>query len=226
MKGFVGFLIIFVLLAACEASDVSRIPDASHYFPLAKGVYQIYDVQSREYFSTGMEELTYEMKAEVTDSFPSGNTYTYIIHRSTRSSSDEPWAPLDTWSVRRHHPEIIVTEGNTPFVKMKSPYVADMAWDGNAYNNLGKDEYLLHEVDIPRELNGMSFGKTLSVEQEWNDDPIVYRDERQEIYARGVGLIYKRTVQLHYCTHDACLGQQKVEEGTEMTMVIKEYGKL
>jgi hypothetical protein len=225
MKGFVGFLLIFVLLAACQGSEIAA-PDIPDYFPLAKGVYQIYDVQSKQYLSTAVKELTYEMKAEVIDSFPSGDTYTYVIHRSTRSSSNESWTALDTWSVRRDHPEIIVMEGNTPFVKMSAPYIHENVWDGNAYNNLGKDDYVLQEVDVPLDLNGKSFGKTLTVQQEWNDDPIVYRDQREEIYAGGVGLIYKRIIQLHYCTNDACLGQQRIEEGTEMTMVIKQYGKL
>ena len=167
------------------------------------------------------------MKTEMTDSFPSGDgTYTYVIHRSIRSSPEDSWQPLDIWSARRDRHDLIVTEGNTPYIKIKAPYLNQMAWNGNAYNNLGEDEYVLQEVDVPRQFNGISFEKTLMIDQERNGDLIVFTDQREEIYAADAGLVYKKVIQLHYCTDDACLGQQKVDEGMEMTMVIKEYGKM
>ena len=93
-------------------------------------------------------------------------------------------------------------------------------------NTSGEGEYVLQEVDVPRQFNGISFEKTLMIDQERNGDLIVFTDQREEIYAADAGLVYKKVIQLHYCTDDACLGQQKVDEGMEMTMVIKEYGKM
>lgn len=228
MKGLTGFLLISMLLAACQGSEISPIAKTSDYFPLQKGLYQVYEVYEKRYYPASIvEESTYELKTEVTDSFPSANgIYTYVIHRSTRSSLNEPWQPLDTWSVRRAESEVIVTEGNTPYVKIRLPYLTANTWDGNAYNNLGADEYMFNEVDVARDFDGISFNRTVLVEQEYNDDPIVFRDEREEIYAADAGLVYKKLIQLRYCTDDACLGQQKIEEGTEMTMVIREYGSM
>ena len=228
MKGFIGFLLISIVLAACEGSEIPPVRDISEYFPLRKGLYQVYEVHEKKHYSaTAVEESTYQLKAEVTDSFPSSNgLFTYVIHRSTRLSPTDPWQPLDSWSVRRDHSEVIVTEGSTPYVKMKLPYLTENTWDGNAYNTLGADDYTYDEVDAPRDVDGISFMKTVLVEQEHNDDPIVFRDERQEIYAADAGLVYKKLIQLRYCTDDACLGQQKIDEGTEMTMVIREYGKM
>lgn len=228
MKGFDGFLLIFLFLAACDGSDPSPLADNPDYFPLTGGTYQIYDVHTKAYFEGGIiEEATYEMKTEMTDSFPSGDgAYTYVIHRSTRSSPEDSWQPLDIWSARKDRDDLIITEGNIPYVKIKGPYLNEMAWNGNAYNNLGEDEYVLQQVDVPRELNGISFEKTLMIEQERNDDVIVFTDQREEIYAADAGLVYKKVMQLHYCTDDVCLGQQKVDQGIEMTMTIKEYGKM
>ena len=228
MKGLTGFLLISMLLAACQGSEISLTAETSDYFPLEKGVYQVYEVHEKRYRSGGaVEESTYELKTEVSDSFPSGSgIFTYVLHRSTRSSPDNLWQPLDTWSVRRDQREVIVTEGNTPYVKIKLPYLTANRWDGNAYNTLGADEYMFNEVDVPRDFEGISFNRTVLVQQEHNDDPIVFRDEREEIYAADAGLVYKKLIQLRYCTDDACLGQQKIQEGTEMTMVIREYGKM
>lgn len=228
MKGLTGFLLISMLLAACQGSEILPVADTSDYFPLQKGLYQIYEVHEKRYYpAAAVQESTYELKTEVTDSFPSANgIFTYIIHRSTRFLPSDAWQPVDTWSVRRHESEVVVTEGNTPYVKIRLPYLIANTWDGNAYNTLGADEYMFNEVDVARDFDGISFNRTVLVEQEYNDDPIVFRDEREEIYAAEAGLVYKKLIQLRYCTDDACLGQQKIEEGTEMTMVIREYGKM
>lgn len=226
MKNFTRLLWMFVLLA-CEGEGAFHQRETPEYLPLTRGVYQIYDVQARNYYgSAPVQDLQYQLKAEVTDSFPSGDTYTYVIHRSTRTGEQESWQPLDTWSVRSAGREFVVSEGNTPYLKLELPYTADHRWDGNAYNTLGVDEYRYSAIGLPQDVNGISFENTVEVQQEFNDDPIVYRDERKEIYAAGVGLVYKEVIQLHYCTEDACLGQQKINEGTEMKMVIRQYGKM
>ena len=75
------------------------------------------------------------------------------------------------------------------------------------------------------DLNGMTFDNTITVEQEDNEDAIVFRDERKEVYALHLGLVYKELIQLNYCTDDVCLGQQRIDQGIEIRMVIKDYGK-
>lgn len=228
MKNLTGLLLIVLLLIGCEHERELTVKDIPEYLPLKIGNYQVYDVREKKYSSGGtVEELTYELIAQVTDSFPADdNLYTYVVHRSKRLTPADSWQPVDTWSVRRDGGEFVVTEGNTPYVKINLPYYLEKRWNGNAYNTLGEDEYQYSMIHVPRELNGMTFDKTLEVQQEQNDDRIVFRDERKEVYAAGVGLIYKEVIQHHYCTDDPCLGQEKIEHGTEITMLIKDYGKM
>ena len=213
--------------AGCDGEE-SPIPDAgTAYFPLEKGLYHIYAVNEVRYStSPDPEVLNYEVMTEVVDSFPSAKgQYLYVIHRKRRTSETDPWELIGTWSARRDESEVIVSEGNTSFVKVKFPLRDDTRWNGNAFNSLGQDEYELKDIHQPMELSGITFENTMTVEQERNNDIIVFRDERIEIYALDVGLVYKEIIQLNYCTDDNCLGQQKVEHGTEMKMVIKGYGK-
>ena len=216
------------LLAACRGEEGLTLSRGDAYFPLQQGVFQVYSVEEVRYSASGdPTESNYELMAVVADSFPaSDGVYIYVIHPSTRDNDASEWQPLDTWSVRRNKSEIVVSEGNTSYVKIKFPLTDTNVWDGNAFNSLGEDEYALREIDLPMELNGMGFAKTITVEQERNDDPIVFRDERKEIYAMDVGLVYKEVIQLNYCTDDTCLGQQKVDYGIETKMVIREYGRL
>ena len=111
-------------------------------------------------------------------------------------------------------------------MKIRFPLKNENTWNGNVFNSIGEDEYILRDIDQPLELNGNSFANTITVEQEYNDDDIVFRDERKEIYGRDAGLVYKEIIQLHYCTDNSCLGQQQIDHGIEMKMVIREYGKM
>ena len=197
------------------------------WFPLQTGDYFVYDVHETRYAPGVVPEISnYEMLVEVIDSFPSaGEQYMYVVHRSTRSNEDEPWTFFDTWSMRSDGHEVIVSEGNIPFIKARFPVRAGNRWNGNALNTIGEDVYEYRDVGSPMQFNGLSFEKTVTVEQEYNDDVIVFTDKRTEVFARDVGLVFKEVIQLHYCTDDACLGQQKVDRGIEMEMVIKAYGK-
>lgn len=218
------FLSLFV---SCEADEEVSFRHGTEYFALKKGVFQVYSVNEVHYSAaTEPLEINYELRAEVTDSFPSNaGGYTYVIHRSKRVSDTESWQALDTWSVRPEISEVIVTEGNTPYVKVKLPLTPDNVWNGNELNAQGEDQYRYSDIARPLELDGMTFENTITVEQENNEDPIVFRDQRKEVYARNVGLVYKEVVQLNYCTDDACLGQKQVDHGVEMRMTIKDYGK-
>lgn len=225
MKHFVKYLAFFVLLGACSAEE-ALVPDTgAGYFPLKKGHYQVYAVNEIHYSGSQVETVNYELMTAVVDSFPSaGGQYTYVIHRSQRSGESDAWEVIDTWSARIGQSEAILSEGNTPFVKVKFPATEDSRWNGNAFNTLGVDEYEIREAGQRKEFNGMVFDRTITVEQEHNEDFIVYRDERAEVYALGVGLVYKKTLQFSYCTEDHCLGQEKINAGIEREMVIKEYG--
>jgi hypothetical protein len=227
VKYFLKFLVFLVLLTACEGEGIERRQNGSAYFPLQKGIFQVYSVHEiRYHVGESPLALNYEIRAEVTDSFPSGvGQYTYVIHRSIRETEADAWQPLDTWSVRKDEQAVVVAEGNTAYVKIRFPLSGEQMWDGNMFNAIGPDDYSFRDLELPAEVNGMTFERTITIEQERNEDRIVFRDERTEVYAAEVGLVFKEFIQLNYCTADACLGQQKVDHGTEMQMLIKEYGK-
>lgn len=189
-------------------------------------MYRIYDVEEVRY-AGGAESarLNYEIMSHVVDSFPSVQGYTYVMHRSQRFEGSDSWEALDTWSVRKDHREVVVSEGNIAFVKMRFPVTVDNRWNGNTFNTLAEDEYGFENIGDPLEIDGTTFDKTVTVEQESNEDFIVFLDSRREVYASGVGLVFKETIQFNYCTEDACLGQQRIDSGIEMRLSIKEYGK-
>jgi hypothetical protein len=226
LKHFLNYIILTLLAVSCSSHEFKPADIGLEYFPLRAGYYQTYTIDEVLYSEVAEPEtLAYQLKVQITDSFPNNDgTFTYVLHRSKRPDANSAWENLDTWSVRGDDRELIVNEGNIPFVKLTFPLKRGNAWNGNKFNSHDEDEYEVVALDQSFTAGGTIFDKTLTVLQENNEDLIVFLDERKEVYARGVGLIYKEAKQLHYCTADNCRGQQKIESGSVFKQELIEYG--
>jgi hypothetical protein len=224
--------VVAIGLLACESSDESTIPD-NDFFPLKTGVYQIYDVAEIIYELGDPDTFHYELKMVVTDSFTNArNGTTYVIYRSKRLEGESSFEYLDTWSAESNDQELVVSEENIPYVKLKFPATVGRAWDGNVYNdvvipssNQHEDIYTITGQGKSLVLGDLTVGEFVKVEQEDNQEFIVYFDKRIEIYALHVGLVSRKIEQLQYCTNNDCLGDQVVETGIIYTQTMTEYGE-
>jgi len=226
LKYFFG--IIAIAAVSCDSSNEPNLSETGRdYFPLQKNFFQIYDISEIRYQLEISETLAYELKTLVADSFPTvDGDVEYVIYRSQRNAGETEWTYLDTWSARINSREAIMKEENISYLKIKLPLFPGTVWNGNIYNTYDKDEYTLTEIDKPYTINEESFPDCIVVQQSDNEDYIVFLDQRQEIYAKHVGLIYKETTQLSYCTSTVkgCIGEQKVESGVIYKQAIKAYG--
>jgi hypothetical protein len=230
LKLLFKYLIAIIAIGIVACGDDESAPDNADSIedlvPLKKGQYQIYDVFEVQFSEIADPDTSrYELKTEVIDSFPNNSgSFTYVIHRSRRNEENQEWQFVDTWSIRIDDGQAIVSEGNVPFVKLIAPSNVGTSWDGNAYNNEGEDEYTIISSAESIEINGMSFLEPVTVEQEFNDDPIVYTDLRSEVYVKGVGMVYKETTQLYYCVDESCNNQNIIIDGMVLKQSIKSYG--
>ena len=204
-----------MLMIACDPSVDPPVGEtATDYLPLQKGKFHIYDVTEIKYELGVPETLAYELKTVVIDSFPNNTGgFTYVIHRSTRADSREAWTYLNTWSSYTGQTQAVTQEENTAYIKFKLPFTEGMSWNGHAYNNSGDDTYDLEQPHAVKVYNGISYQNCFTVNQNNNDDFVVFLDQRKEVYARNIGLIYKEITQLHYCTQtEQVPWKQEVEE--------------
>ena len=235
-----GLFILFVIGVSCTSKELVPVSVVSDYFPMKKGAYKIYRVDSVVVNQNREVKYTYDLKTEVTDSFPGSNGgFTYLIQRSKRITSSSPWTALESWSARVNAFQAVVNEGNISFVKMEGPLGNGKTWNGNAFNILGGNEkcldgnaytcdnYTIGSFAKPYEtISGKNFENTLSVIQNDNQDLIVSLDKRSEIYAKKTGLIYREIIKLNYCTDPNCLGTQFVQTGLKYKQTIGDYGGL
>lgn len=216
MKHLSKYLVGLIFLAsACGKDDFIPTDRGTAYFPIRVGSTWIYQVNQTIYSEVaGPTQSSYKLRLLVTDSILNAEgAHTYILARARQEIGASTWSAIDTWSVRRNDREIIVTEGNTPFKKLMFPIRKGLAWNGNEYNTLGEDLYSMTNFEGETTFGGTNFEDVIEVEQEFNEDFIVFLDERTELYARNVGLIRQSLKQLNYCSTDNCIGQQKVKSG-------------
>jgi hypothetical protein len=214
------------MVVSCDSSDESPSFDrGKNYFPVEAGLFQLYDVTDIRYTAGVPETLRYELKVVVTDSFPNAEGgYSYVLTRTKRNEGDLEFSPFDTWSARIDDREIVVNEENVPFLKLKLPLAKNDAWDGNSYNSNGEDLYVVEDIRTSFTGGAKTFEDCVIINQNDNQDFVVSLDQRKEIYAKDVGLVYKEVKLLNYCTVGPCLGQQEVESGVVYTQTIKTYG--
>jgi hypothetical protein len=229
------FLVLFLVIFSCTETD-QVLPDSGlDYFPLQVGNYSIYEVNETTILQSVTTEVSYELKVTVSDStINEKGEITYIIYREKRSSPMDTWESYDTWSAKVINHRLIQNESNINFVKLIFPPSLDLSWDGNQYNNLpynggieifydGNDRpYFISELDKSITLTtGFSSDNALTVVQSDYDDVITGRDQRKEVYAKGVGLIYKEINQFIKCTSSICSGDRSYI----FIQSLKEYGK-
>ncbi len=227
MKHFLKyFAILTVLVSACDTDEFKPADTGIDHYPIRTGYYQVYNVNETVYSEvTAPQTNAFQLRTEIIDSFPNTeNGFTYVIHRSTRADESSSWEIKDTWSVRRNDRELVINEGNTAFVKLTFPLKAGSTWNGNKFNDQDEDEYEVRSFDEPFTAGGTTFDRTVNILQEDTDDLIVFLDKREEVYARDVGLIYKETTQLNFCTDNNCIGQQVIKNGRIYKQELIEYG--
>jgi hypothetical protein len=225
VKQFRRIFLFLLIITGCSSDDEPTIDVGKSYVPLRVGNFQIYEIDQITYSPLEEpEELHYQLKTEVVDSFEhNAGGYGYVIRRSLRDSESDSWTYDESWSVRVNDLEAVVNESNTSFVKIAFPVVVGKRWNGNAYNSSDADEYELTIVNQPYEIGDMQFENTIVVDQE-NRVDLLFNDRRFEVYAKDIGLIYSEITDLEYCSEVDCFGQNKIEQGIVYKQTIIDHG--
>ena len=220
---FLGWLL---LLVSCDTDSLE--PDASRlgftFFPLEKGFFRIYDVEEIQYSVLSFDTLRYQLKEQVVDSFLNQtDAYTYIVHRFSRPDENAPWGLDSVWTARQTPIQAISIENNVSFIKLVFPVNEDVSWDGNALNTNESDEYILQDLFNVKTINDQEV-RTLTVVQ-GDEEDLLIRDERKEIFAEHIGLIEKTFIKLEFCDDSDCFGQKVIERGRALQLTLIDYGK-
>ncbi|MEY3399092.1 MAG: hypothetical protein RL220_1686 [Bacteroidota bacterium] len=209
---------MLIALGSCKKEEAPVIDLGYDYFPNTAGTFIIYEVDSTGFDINGETNLVYEVMEVLAEEFVDGeNQLAMKVERYYRMNEDDPWVMGNVWVQKRNNSSAQRVEDNTRYIRMSFPVEVGKTWNGNAYNTMPEWSYKYVSKDTPRVFNGMTFEKTAEIQQR-NNINLIDQEIASEIYARGVGLIYKHLMDLQV--------QQGDITGVDMTLTIKEFGVL
>lgn len=219
-------ILCWLLLLSCTSSDTAPVNTGSDYVPLTTGRYIIYDVTEQRFSLTAAPvNTTYQLKETV------GAIYTDVtgqpafrLQRYRRANAQTPWQVDSLWTARLDSRMAVRTENGADYVKLIFPPADRSRWNGNQFNQFSEDTYELRAVNQPYTVGGQTFAETATVVQQ-NDSTLVSQDKRIDVYARQVGLVYKETIQLQFCSSSpSCVGKAQIDFGVRRYVRLSSYG--
>jgi hypothetical protein len=216
------FRILFVcfvcILFSCKKETEELLSDSVFdYQPLNVGTTFFYRLDSfvTKPNSSVFEKHSYSLKDSIESVFNDiagrKNFRVYRYFRDTLNVQDWKFMNAYVWTV--NDDKLEMTENNLRFIKLASPLNASITWSGNAYidtKSPGGGFNFLHNWQYRYENSGSTFSvrkgllsNTITVHQADETDPkepfspaLDFHDRSYsvEVYAKGIGLIYKEYI--------------------------------
>jgi hypothetical protein len=190
-----------LFLSSCGDDEVvePRPQDDFRYFPLATGYWTEYSVDSivhlpaddADEIDTAITSYHFFVREEVDSSYiDSENKKNFVIVRYKRDNDTLPWELINVWTAKIDAYSAQRVEDNIRFVRLKFPITPTTYWNGNAYNYYPVEEYGYSRLFQAAQYGTLTFDSTVTVNQN-NFVSNINRIRKNEVYAAGVGLLYK-----------------------------------
>jgi len=215
-----------IILAACSKKETYPTASLGTYYPLAVGKYIIYRMDSLVFVNSGQTMQIHSYLAKDTvDGIQYDNLgrTTYVVHRFlTDTLFANPWQVDITYTVTPTTNTMELVENNLRFIKLTEPFTTNLVWSGNSY--LGDNPYQTYygnfmsqsalqfwqfsyqNIGQPDTIGNNLFTNTITVFQDSDstnlpvltDSAFASKGYGLEVYASGVGLIYKSYIAWDY----------------------------
>lgn len=213
LKGLFAFTLL--LAVGCTEKTVEMTsPPLSEYFPLTVGKYITYRLDSTALTQFGRDTVVRSYRArdlvdaEIVDG--TGRKSFRIIRSMTNLAGTNPYVPAYTFEATPESVDWIeYKENNLRFMKLRFPIIEGFQWKGNSFIDasslnspvryLAGWEYQYQDIGKPFTVNGKTYPNTLTILQRdevvpegpFNPQFFKQYDYSIEVYAQGIGLIYK-----------------------------------
>jgi len=220
------FLSLIAFLFSCTETEKPKADFGLDYQPLEIGLFWEYEVTETIVFGESDEESSaFFLKDRVDYTyFNVENELVYVVVRE-KSTDRANWSAVGSYTMQYRNLALVRTFENKKTVNLVFPPELDKTWDAQIFNSGDPDEYeisFLGKIDV----GDQSFSKSLKVLQEEEDDEITFRDNRYEVFAKGIGLVEQYYEVFTYCSRNDCLGQMLVDSGRLTHLKIIAYGRL
>jgi hypothetical protein len=196
------------------------------YQPLEVGLFWIYEVEETIVFGENDSTSVNFFFRDIIDySFINVQEEEVFVVRREKSSDRSNWEPAIGYSLQFRENALIRNFENQKTVNLILPVQVGKNWDAMVYNTAVPD---LFEIEFMGNITigEQFFQRSVLVRQEEEDDEITFRDNRYEVFTRGVGMIEQYYEVFTYCSRNDCLGQMIKDSGRKTHLRISNYGRL
>lgn len=230
---FTGLFATVLLVACKKQTETFASSTLEDYNPMRTGKIFIYRMDSTvpESFGSSLAVHSYQAKDSVESSFiDNQGRLSWRIFRSVRDTAGKkPWTFAATYVSTQTNNAIEYVDNNMRFVKLRLPITEGYTWKAHSYIDtkslnsnvtyLDEWEYEYQNVDQAYTVLNKRFDTTVTVFQHDETsppgpfDPNNYQQRNfgMEVYAKGVGMIYKDF--LHW-TYQTTPPPSKYEDGS------------
>lgn len=221
---YILYFVLIVLGSSCSKMDTAPANmNVAEYYPLKTGKYITYKLDSTVFVNLNTQRVvrTYIVQ-DIYDAFIKDNVGrdALRIRRMIRSNTDTTkWTDNATFTVTLTNDQRIeFSENNIRFIKLINPVSLFSTWKGNAHINV-QDEFLrfydnwdysYENINEPFTINNKTFPETITVQQidktegnPSNPASFYVKTKSNEVYAKGIGLIYKEFLHEFWQTNTA-----------------------
>lgn len=216
MKTSFYYISLIFLFAALVSCDKNPAPEFHHeYFGMEEGRYVVYDVVEIAH-DDGLnlhDTISYQLKTVWADTFVDNQErIAREFHRYVRPTENDSWVLQDIWTGIIDGIRAELVEENQRVVKLVFSPTQNKVWDANAFNQGPEQICQYRDIHGDTLIDNAAFDPTLVVEQD-QFNSLIDSVHRYDMYAKGVGLIYKYDRDLHYQIN--AQSQIYLNEGTE-----------
>lgn len=212
-----------LILSSCKKQDLT-IPQLYYdYFGLIQGRYVDYAVIEIEHDvaqSIQHDTNSYFLRTVIGDTIiDNQGRVAQKFFRFKRWNAQSPWVQTDTWTAIIADAKAELVEENQRLIKLVLAPTLTKEWNTNQYNMYPELNCYYRDIHTFQNIGTTSFDSTLVVEQE-NVFSMIDHRRKFEVYARGVGLVYKHYRDLKISGFDTL----NVQKGKELYFRCIGYG--
>ena len=221
-------LVAGIFYGCSETEEFNEQSLGKAYFPMEVGDFWIYNVTSVKYLQdTVSDSSTFQLRERVDTLYNNlAGEPTFKLIRSRRTTANDPWLDDSVIIVTVANNRVRRMADNTELVKLVFPAKNGKNWDPNEYNTLDPGNAFYQNVGQPFSAGGKEYGNTATVSV--NDFvSAINKDVRKEVYAEGIGMVYKDYEVIDYCNINDCnFDFNFILRGSHRTEVLESSGKL
>jgi hypothetical protein len=220
-----SILVITFLFASCRETENPITDFGLDYQPLEIGRYWVYEVEETVVFGENDSQTSEFYWRDIIDySFRNAENEEVFVVKREKSNDLNNWEVIGNYAMQYKRMALLRNFENLITVNLVFPPEVGLSWDAMAYAAAERDEFKVEFMGNAT-VGEQFFQRSLRVLQEEDDDEITFRDNRYEIFTKGVGLVEHYYEVFTYCSRNDCLGEMIIDSGRKTHQKILLYGK-